>query len=448
MPSKIKYAYLKQQTWLFRRNYPEDVALVLGTKALKQSLKTGDPKLAAARASEVNLRFEQQVEKVRSGLEVALTEVPARAPQSGTATAALGSGWERSSKAAVALLRSSLEADATCFDTVPFPAKALKRHVQTVAALAKEYLRKRGTELRPGGFKSVRYSVGLFASKFGDRPIGSLSREDGRWFVSALGQLSSTLGKSWRSRGFDLDASLQFSQLRQDKITVRTQKRIWSQVNHFLDWAVYEGHTERNPFRTVLLDRRVKASPYSVPTDTEVLELLGARDPVIHDVMLFCLLSGMRAGEAAGLLREDLVRKGNLGLFVLIRPNAVRQLKTEAAERVVPLHSVLEGKLGELPCAGRLFPDLEVPKVTKAFASLRARLGLDRPGLVFHSTRKWFITQCERTGVPEHFTASLVGHKSARSENKLTYGIYSAGISDEQKRAIVDQIRLPQGAVP
>jgi integrase len=89
------------------------------------------------------------------------------------------------------------------------------------------------------------------------------------------------------------------------------------------------------------------------------------------------------------------------------------------------------------------FLGLTVSMVTKEFAKFRAELGIDRPGLVFHSTRKWFITQCERTGVPEHFTASLVGHQSARSENRLTYGIYSAGISDEQKRAIVDGIRLP-----
>lgn len=81
--------------------------------------------------------------------------------------------------------------------------------------------------------------------------------------------------------------------------------------------------------------------------------------------------------------------------------------------------------------------------VTKRFSTLRGQLGLDRPGLVFHSTRKWFITQCERAGVPEHFTASLVGHQSARSENGLTYSIYSAGISDEQRRGIVDAIRLP-----
>ena len=35
-----------------------------------------------------------------------------------------------------------------------------------------------------------------------------------------------------------------------------------------------------------------------------------------------------------------------------------------------------------------------------------------------------------------------IGGQSARSENKLTYGIYLAGISDEQKRSIIDQISL------
>ena len=112
---------------------------------------------------------------------------------------------------------------------------------------------------------------------------------------------------------------------------------------------------ERNPFRTVLLDRRIKSSPYAVLTDVEVVQLLTARDPLIHKVMLFCLLSGMRAGEAAGLLREDLIRKGNLGLFIQVRPNAVRKLKTEASERIVPMHSVLEAKLTSLPGAGGSF---------------------------------------------------------------------------------------------
>ena len=92
---------------------------------------------------------------------------------------------------------------------------------------------------------------------------------------------------------------------------------------------------------------------------------------------------------------------------------------------------------------GARHPHLSVDRVVKRYAYLRRRHPELR-GTVFHSTRKWFITQCERTGVPEHFTASLVGHQSARSENKLTYGLYSAGISDAQKREIVEGVRVPQ----
>lgn len=198
-----------------------------------------------------------------------------------------------------------------------------------------------------------------------------------------------------------------------------------------------------NPFATVRVEAKGKVRSYVAPTDAEVAALVTDCDPRIVGVLLICLLTGMRAGEAVGLVRDDLVWKGNLGWFAWIRPNEVRSLKTDAAERFVPLHSGLNDLLARLPATGRLFPGLDVSKVTKRFSATKARLGIDRPGLVFHSTRKWFVTQCERAGVPEHFTASLVGHQSARSENRMTYGIYSAGISDEQKREIVEKVGLP-----
>jgi hypothetical protein len=50
------YAYLKQQTWLYRRNYPRDLQPMLG-QTLKQSLSTGDVKTAKLRAAEVNATF-------------------------------------------------------------------------------------------------------------------------------------------------------------------------------------------------------------------------------------------------------------------------------------------------------------------------------------------------------------------------------------------------------
>ena len=178
-------------------------------------------------------------------------------------------------------------------------------------------------------------------------------------------------------------------------------------------------------------------------TDEQVVTLLQANDRVLSSALLFGLLTGMRSGEVCGLMAEDVTQKGNLGRFVHIRPNAIRQLKSKAAEREVPLHDRLVQLLDtSLPRKGRLFPDLSVDRVVKAYARLRLRhpeLG----GTVFHSTRKWFITQCERTGVPEHYTATLVGHHTARSTNKLTYALYSAGISDAQKRGIIDGIRLP-----
>lgn len=428
MSAQIRYAYLKGHTWLFRRHYPKDVALVLGQPVLKQSLKTRDTSVARVRAAELNARFETQVSEVRSGAETALSG-NLRRP-----------GWAEDPTTALDHLRATLEhsgvTEAPEFHRIVTPTKV------SVDDQSRAYLHARSKELRPGGFKSVRYSVELFASRYGERSVCSLTRDDGREFLQAIAKLSPLIGRSEKTRGLSLDRALAFSEGGTVKITVRTQKRIWSQVNHWLDWCVYEGQLKTNPFRSVRFDQKVRPRPYAVPTDEEVSQLLAARDD-LRPVLLTCLLSGMRAGEAVGLLREDLVAKGNLGCFVHVRPNELRLLKTDAAERLVPVHPVLDEVFRELPSAGPLFPDLTVGHVTKGFAALRRRLSLDRPGLVFHSTRKWFVTQCERTGVPEHWTASLVGHQSARSENGLTYGIYSAGISDEQKRSIVDQIRLP-----
>lgn len=430
----IRYAYLKGQTWLYRRNYPKDVAALLGQQALKQSLKTSDAKVARQRAAEVNARYEDTVQQVVSGA-MSLPEVAA----GGRGT---GSEWASASDFALARLRATLQ------HSEPVRYQQVVQPRATVRDTARSYLILRQQELRPSGFKSVRYSVELFQSKYSDLKLTELARDQGREFLSLISQLSPNIGKSERTRGMSLDASVDWSRTSTAKITGRTQRRIWSQVNHWLDWCVYEGELEANPFGSVRFEAKVRHQPYAVPTDNDVQRLLGSHDPVIGNLMSICLLSGMRAGEAAGLLREDLVPKGNLGQFFHLRPNQLRLLKTDAAERLVPVHSALDTVLVKLPSAGPLFPDLKVNDITKRFAKIRTALGIDRQGLVFHSTRKWFITQCERTGVPEHFTASIVGHKSARSENGITYSIYSAGISDEQKRDIVDQIRLPGGYSP
>ncbi len=96
---------------------------------------------------------------------------------------------------------------------------------------------------------------------------------------------------------------------------------------------------------------------------------------VLSSALLFGLLTGMRSGEICGLLASDVISKGNLGRFIMIQPNAIRQLKSKAAAREVPLHQVLEQLLDtSLPRQGRLFPTLNVDKVVKAYAKLRISL--------------------------------------------------------------------------
>lgn len=66
MSARIQYAYLKQQTWLFRRNYPKELQPILG-QAYRQSLKIGDARVAKARAAEVNAKYEEIVAKAKAG---------------------------------------------------------------------------------------------------------------------------------------------------------------------------------------------------------------------------------------------------------------------------------------------------------------------------------------------------------------------------------------------
>jgi integrase len=87
---------------------------------------------------------------------------------------------------------------------------------------------------------------------------------------------------------------------------------------------------------------------------------------VLYSALLFGLLTGMRSGEICGLLAEDVTHKGNLGRFIQIKPNPIRQLKSKAAEREVPLHQILEKRLDtSLPKQRRLFPYLTVDAVVK-----------------------------------------------------------------------------------
>jgi len=413
MSTHIKYAYRRYNTWIYRRTYPVQLQEILGS-SLKRSLHTADAKVAAKRVAELSTTFAAIVQEAQAQI----------------ANPAHSSAPAQIAVAVPRYQRTRLLGE---------------EHVQEVAAV---YLTEASNRLRPGSYKSVRFALELLTSHLGDRKLGDLSDTLGKEVLGFVARLSPNIRKYSQAQGASLSELAALSEEYEEvSLTAQTQRRIWRQLQQFLDWCVRSGTLEANPWDGLQVKERPEVRSHRVLTDPQVSLLLNTNARVLHSALLFCLLTGMRSGEACGLLAEDVSTKGNLGRFVQIRPNHLRQLKSKAAERVVPLHPVLEQLLDQrLPSQGRLFPSLSVDRVVKRYAYLRS-LHRELHGTVFHSTRKWFITQCERTGVPEHFTASLVGHQSARSENKLTYGLYSAGISDTQKREIIDQIRLPQEVV-
>ena len=420
MSPQIKYAYKTHNTWIYRRVYPKPLQPLLGT-ALKQSLKTGDAGEAKLRVAELNQTFITLIKEAQAhATATSLTVTPPDIP---TAAQAPRLGVTRPRYQRVRLVEDVLVAD-----------------------LAQAYLTEASQRLRPGSYKSVRFALELLTSHLGQQAVGDLTLTQGKEVLGYITQLSPNVRKYREGKGATLAELATLSHENESTtLAPQTQARILKQMSQFLDWCVGEGELGANPWEALKVKDRPEVHPHGMLTDAQVNILLSAKDRVLHNALLFGLLTGMRSGEICGLMAEDVTAKGNLGRFISIRPNRVRLLKSKAAEREVPLHGVLEQMLDTaLPTSGRLFPHLSVDRVVKRYAYLRRRHPELR-GTVFHSTRKWFITQCERTGVPEHFTASLVGHHSARSANKLTYGLYSAGISDAHKREIVEGVRLPEG---
>jgi integrase len=416
MSTQIKYAYKRHNTWVYRRTYPQHLQHFLGS-SLKQSLKTADAKTAKARVAELNQTF---------------TNIIKEAEQHVSANTGKASANSTDNSVRVPVARPRYHH--ACF--------VGERLVKDLAAA---YLTYQSERLRPGSYKAIRFATELLVSHLETTKLGSITQAHGREVLSLIAQLSPNVRKYARAKEAPL---IQLAKLSAElepghMLAPQTQARIWKHMLQVLDWCVEQGELSANPWEHLTIREKPEVSPHKVLTDEQVVTLLQAKDRVLSSALLFGLLTGMRSGEICGLMAGDIISKGNLGRFICIQPNEHRQLKSKAAEREVPLHAKLEELLDTfLPNKGRLFPTLTVDKVVKAYAKLRIAYP-NLTGTVFHSTRKWFITQCERTGVPEHYTATLVGHHSARSTNKLTYALYSGGISDAQKREIVDGIRLP-----
>lgn len=232
----------------------------------------------------------------------------------------------------------------------------------------------------------------------------------------------------------------------------KTVKDILSNLSAFWGWLEGRGLADVNPWRgmsgTVKGSTRGTAPKRRPWTDDELLKLMRAipnNDPLLP-LTAIATFTGMRREEVAGLRADD-VENDAL---------TVREGKTKAALRRVPIHSALRPLVTQLVNTSRdgyLIPGLltggadskRSHYLGKRFGSLIREIGFADPALVFHTLRNAFIQRCEEGGVPESSAKLLVGHSRAKS---LTYGDagggYSPGVQLETLRKEIAKVTFGQ----
>jgi integrase len=211
----------------------------------------------------------------------------------------------------------------------------------------------------------------------------------------------------------------------------------------------WSGQTRRARETETVADKR----PF---TDDEVKRLLsGDTTGTLHDLMRIAALSGMRIDEIARLT----VATSSDGLL------RVTEGKTKSSLRSIPVHTDLASLIARRQVGkastDRLFDELRAPpsrkkelsaKASERFTAYRRSVGVDervegqrQSNVDFHSFRRWFVTKAEEAGQPPHLISAVVGHAEGRKG--MTLGTYSGGPSVEQRKAVVESVRLPAGTL-
>ncbi len=270
--------------------------------------------------------------------------------------------------------------------------------------------------------------------------------------------------KAWMSKrpgGADikrlnkLEAALFVDNLVASGITTSTVNSLVSSLATYWSWMERRGLAERNPWAGQQRKPPVKeGAEVRAFTDKEAKALLsGATYVTLHDLMRIAALSGMRINEICNLRVDDAVGD----IF------NVRDSKTKAGVRRVPIHSnlkaLIERRCKDKDAADYLIEELKAPesrskersaKASERFTAYRRDLGVDEreegqrvSNVNFHSWRHWFTTKALQAGQPPHLVSAVVGHEAGRST--MTLKVYDSGASEEQLRAVVESVHLPEG---
>lgn len=273
----------------------------------------------------------------------------------------------------------------------------------------------------------------------GDRVVATVTKEDARAVRKLLTEVPASAGK--RFPGLTLTEAADAARAKGAQLmapnTVNTYLQNLAAV---FNWAVEEGHIEKNPARGLTLKSKasVKRRGFHAP---ELATLFNNLAPFREEVPsrfwvpALGLYLGARLNElcqltASDVGEEDGIAFVNFSEFDVDTGERVanRSVKTEASDRRVPIHAELiaAGFLDFVQAVrdaggGRLFPECALGPdgryshgFSKWFARTLDLVGLTAKSLVFHSFRHGFQDACREAQIREEVTDALGGWVSLR----------------------------------
>lgn len=355
------------------------------------------------------------------------------------------------------------------------PASAVQPVANLTVASAIRRFRDEELELRPVTAKTVekrrallRHIEQFFGS---DTPVTSVRRTDCTEFRATLSRLPPNFGKQITSRRtirVIADANTSGSTLARE-----TQNSYLRIADEFFGWMLKERLVADNPASEIVpLRRREPAETQRLPFNANELRAIFAAPlytgcvddqngfakpgPNIvkrsrYWVPLLALFTGMRMGEVLQLTPGHIRQSPNGTNFIVLTKDM--QLKTDAAEREIPIHPELT-RIGFLEWVEQreqegveyIFDDVVPSKhgyrsdtFTKRFASFLREIEIAanrRAKVSFHSFRHTFKDALSDAGASEEITDEVCGW----SRTKRTGRRYGTGISADRLKPFVEQV--------
>lgn len=218
--------------------------------------------------------------------------------------------------------------------------------------------------------------------------------------------------------------------------SARTLNRTIEIVRRMFDYGVQNNLLAANPLSGMARFREQKRPRRALSPEeiTKLLDVSGRWRPV----WLAFLCTGLRKSELVRLCWKDIDTKAHT--------LAVRESKTDAGVRVIPIAPALQGALDALRKKG-FNPEAPVfttengtplkNNLLRTFRMCCHRAGINQEGLDLHALRYTFATLLTSGGVHPRHIQALLGHRSALTSLDIYAKVYS-----DDLRVAVKNIRI------